>query len=575
MSKKKNINTNSHNESIDEMLDKLSAVSEVEDTDESLIDYSEAIPFSVRVKAFFKNENGERARFFKKIKTGLQSTRARHGSMSVIISVVFLILVILFNIVASALTDRYPLLNADLTKNSVYSLSQTTIDILESLDEDIAITILASEESCTSPSSDLDPYNMIPQAHEMILRYAAYSDHIKVEHVDLTRTPQILNESYLSEYANELGEYSIIVLNLETARVRVTSFYEMLPYLQYVVDSYYYYDVSEDDYEISSSYAEAELTSAIRTVAVARETLPVAAYIGYGADSDAFLMALEANGYELVQMTTNEDIPENAELLILQSPTEDISTWLSARIEEWLYNNGNYGHTLYVFTDPAAPNMPQLNALLENWGMRYTTDIVYESDSTNVVAGAALDSYFYVQYADSVFTSALADAGKDTRVIMANNIELLFDSSNEKTTNAILTTTSGGYACATADEYDAVKGSGTDAGVKTVMAISSHYSTDSNGNEIQSNVVLAPSSIYYADVFSSSQFGNFSLMLSICNEFAGMGDIYVDIEAKYLSDVDFSIDSSSLTAITLIFTLIVPLILLGLGIFVYIRRRFL
>ncbi len=575
MSKKKNIRTGSQNESIDEMLDKLSSVSEEKITAENSDDYSEAIPFGTRVAAFFKNSNGERSRFFNKLKGSLKSTKARHGSMSLWLCIIFLVLVILFNIIAVALTDRYPLLNADLTKNSVYSLSSDTVKILESLDEDIAITILASEESCTSPSTELDPYSMIPKAHEMILRYAGYSDHIKIEHVDLTRTPQILNEDYLREYSDQLGEYSIIVLNLETGRVRVTSFYDMLPYLQYVVDSYYYYDVSEDDYEISSSYAEAELTSAIRTVSVERETLPIAAYIGYDADSDAFLMALNDNGYELAQMTVNDDIPEGAELLILQSPTEDISAWLSARIEEWLYNNGNYGHTLLVFTNPAAPEMPQLNALLENWGMRYTTDIVYESDSTNVVAGASLDSYFYTQYTDSEFTTSLADSGKDTRVIMANNIELLYDNSNEKSVNSILTTTTGGYACATADEYDTAKNSGVGAGVKTVMAISTHYSNDPDGNELKSNIVLAPSSIYYADVFSSSQFGNFTLMLSICNEFTGMGDVYVDIEAKYLSDVDFSIGSSSLTAITVIFTLVVPLAVLSLGIFVYVRRRFL
>ncbi len=574
MSRKKHDNANPQKDAMEDMRDSLLSVSPADNSDDSLIDCSEAIPFGERVRAFLKNENGERERVFDKIKSALSSSKTKHGSISIVVSAVFLILVILLNVVAVALTDRYPLLNADLTKESTYSLSPTTIDILKSLDEDIAIIILASEESCTSPSSDFDPYNQIPQAHELIMRYAAYSDHISIEHVDLTRTPQILNEEFLREYSSQLTDYYIIVLNKNTGRVKVTSFYDMLPYLQYTLDSYYYYDVSIDNYEISSSYAESELTSAIRTVVIERETLPVAAYLDT-TEAEPFLSSLNENGYVLSSMSANDDIPENAEILILETPHKDISTWLATRIEEWLYNNGRYGRTLIVLTTASAPEMPQLNALLENWGMRYTTDVVYESDSSNVVAGSTLDSYFYAQYTDSVFTTPLADAGKDTRVIMPNNIELLFDSSNDKSTNAILTTTSGGYACATADEYDAVKGLDEYAGVKTVMAISSQYGTDSEGNEISSNIVLAPASIYYTDVFSSPQFGNFDLMLSICNEFTGMGDVHIDIQAKNLTDIDFSIDSSSLSAITVIFTLLVPLIVIGAGIFVFIRRRFL
>lgn len=577
MSKKEKVNNISQNESIDEMLDKLSSVSDSKDRGESTEDYTEAVPFGTRVKAFFKNENGERTRTIAKIKAYFKSSRAKHGSMAVVITVVFLVLVILLNIIASALVDRYPLLNLDMTKEGTYSLSDSTVSILKSLDEDIAIIILASEEACTSPSSDFDPYNQIPQAHELIMRYAAYSEHISIEHVDLTRTPQILNEGFLSEYSSELADYSIIVLNKDTGRVRVTSFYEMLPYLQYVMDSYYY-DVSVDDYEISSSYAESALTSAIRTVVIERDTLPVVAYINdIEADSECayFLSSLSENGYELKEMSMNEDIPENAEILVLPAPREDISAWLSARIEEWLYNNGRYGRTLIVFTIASAPQMPQLNALLENWGMVYTSDIVYESESSYVVAGSSLDSYFHAQYADSVFTSDISESGKNTRVIMANNIEFLFDSSNEKTTNAILTTTSGGYACASADEYDTAKANGTGVGTKTVMAISSQYGTNADGEEIQSSIVLAPASIYSTDVYSSSQYGNFTLMMSICDEFTGMGDMVVDIQAKYLSDVDFSIDDSALTLITVILTIAVPLIVLGLGIFVYVRRRFL
>lgn len=566
MSKKKNDTTEQG--IIDRMLDELG---EEKANEDSMCET--AVPFSKRAKVLLNNEGGARTRLFDKIKTTLKSRRARHGTLSAVITAVFLVAVVLLNIIAVLINDKYPLLSVDLTSNSAYSLSDTTKDILSSLDDDIAIIILASENNCTAPDVTIDPYQLIPKAHELILRYAGYSEHISIDHVDLTRTPGILQEEFLAEYADELSDYSIIVLDQDNGRVRVTSFYDMLPGLN--TD---YYTADEASGEVTSSFAEAKLTSAIRTVAVERETLPAAAYVTDLAGDEQcayFLSSLQQNGYELLEMTSNEEIPQEAEILVLPAPTKDISSWLSMKIDLWLYNDGKYGKTLISFTNPAAPVLPELGALLEGWGLKVNPTTVYEGNNDYVIAGSALSSYFYAQFTDSPYNTDLSERGKDIAVMMPNDISLLFESQNGKATEAILTSSSAGYACTDADEFEKVNGDASLAGAKVIMASSTNYSNDINGNELRSDIIVAPSTLCQSEYFNSSSYCNFSLLMTICDERTGMGSSAVDIQAKYLTDIDFSIDDGSLGAVRVIFRIIVPLALLIMGVVVYIRRRFL
>ena len=558
---------------IDDMLDKLDSAALTDSEEDVLCETS--VPFSQRAKAFFKNENGERAAAMKKAKLALKSSRAKHGAVSIVLTAVFLVAVIMFNAIAVLISDKYPLMNIDLTADSSYSLSETTVNILKGLKDDIAIIILASENNCTKPDASVDPYNQIPLAHELILRYAGYSDHISIDHVDLTRTPGILQEEFLAEYAGELGDYSIIVLNQNNNRVRVTSFYDMLPSLS----SDYYYDSTQVGYDINSSYAESELTSAIRTVAVERDTLPVAAYVSDlegNSECAYFLSSLSQNGYTLTELHTHDEIPGEAEILVLPAPTQDIPSWFAANIEMWLYNDGNYGRTLFVFTNAAAPELPELASLLAGWGLKCSSNMVFEGSSDYVIAGSSLNSCFYAQYPESLsYTNELRDRGKATAVMMPNDIELLFASQDNKVTNAILTSTENGFSCESADYFDAIKNNTESAGQKTVMASSTWYGTDAQGNQLQSDIFVAPATICQSEYFNSASYGNFPLLMGICNDRTGMGNTIVDIQAKYLTDIDFSIDDGSLSAIRIVFRIIVPLLLLLAGIVVYIRRRFL
>ena len=80
-------------------------------------------------------------------------------------------------------------------------------------------------------------------------------------------------------------------------------------------------------------------------------------------------------------------------------------------------------------------------------------------------------------------------------------------------------------------------------------------------------------SICSDDYFGSSIYGNFQLMMNICNTRCGITYENLNIESKSLTPADFSIDSGLLRWLTIIFGYAVPLAIASFGLSVYLRRR--
>jgi hypothetical protein len=501
-----------------------------------------------------------------KLKKVFKGKKLRHGSVALGMFSLFLALVVVLNVISIYLVDRFPLLNVDMTQGSIYSLSDSTKEILKSLESDVSIVILARETDCTQPDITVDPYSQIPLAHELILRYAGYSDHIKIDYVDLTRNPEFLDQ--YPEYLDILGQYSIVVGS--ERRTRVTSFYEMLPSLSSE------YNTSSESVDISSSYTETLLTSLIKTVTIPK--VPQVAFLD-GLDSEQgvsyLLNLISLNGYEIIQTDIRtDDIPANADIAVLASPIRDITPSQAAKIDEWLNNGGNLGKTLMVYTSPFTADTPNLNDLLGDWGLEISRNIVYEGTASEVIPGAT-NSSFYAQYYQSDYVGDLFDRNIRTAVSLANEVVQKFEVKGDFVTNPILSTTATGFSGLQGDSEKFDTNALGDMAHRVVMANSTQYRQNANGEDIRSDIIVAPASIYEADYLSNTAFGNSRLLLNTYNERSGIGDQTINIEVKYLSAVDFSVETGTIKVISAIIGFVVPaLVILG-GLFVYIRRRYL
>ena len=85
----------------------------------------------------------------KEKKMNFNIRRFKYGTLSTLITIIFICAVVLFNIIVGMLVERYPV-KLDLTKNKIYEVSDKTIDYLKKLEKQVEITVLLPEKQLNS-----------------------------------------------------------------------------------------------------------------------------------------------------------------------------------------------------------------------------------------------------------------------------------------------------------------------------------------------------------------------------------------------------------------------------------------
>ena len=154
-------------------------------------------------KILQENEEQNTANDFKEkeektSKTKKAHKKLKHGSMAIAFTAVFVAVLVLINIVATQVFERFPL-SFDMTSNSSYSISDETIDYVKSIEKDVKITVLAEKDTFDSQNV----YTL--QADEILQKYAQYNSKITIEYVDFLSNPNVV-----SQYDDGLSAYDII-----------------------------------------------------------------------------------------------------------------------------------------------------------------------------------------------------------------------------------------------------------------------------------------------------------------------------------------------------------------------------
>ena len=147
-----------------------------------------------------------------KEKNAANSKKLRHGMMSTALTVVFIAVVVMINIVATVLFDRYPI-TIDLTKDNIYSISEESEEYVKKIDTDVIITVFAEEDTFTGLST------YTKQAVEVMKKYSQYNSRISYRFVDIDSNPDIV-----SEYeADSVSDLDIIVETNPAENIKSTT----------------------------------------------------------------------------------------------------------------------------------------------------------------------------------------------------------------------------------------------------------------------------------------------------------------------------------------------------------------
>ena len=189
-----------------------------------------------------------------------------------------------------------------MSSTKIYDISDTTTELLDSLDSEVDMTVLAVKDSTDE------------RITTFLSRYAALSDKINVEWID-----PVLHPSALTDY--DTTENTIVVSCEDTGKTTTVSFDDIL-----VLDQYSYYYYGTESY--TEFDGEGQLTSAVNYVTNDTDyTIYQTTGHGESSLSSTITDLMEKNSYTLseVNLLMTTSIPDDCDLLLMYAPTTDLS----------------------------------------------------------------------------------------------------------------------------------------------------------------------------------------------------------------------------------------------------------
>lgn len=490
-----------------------------------------------------KKENKQK----KKRNNPFTSRKFKKGSFAVIFTCIIIVAVIVINIIANVLQAKIPMLSIDMSGQNLYELSESSKEVVNSVNEEVKISVMGKEDAYTHADENF------LKANALLKKYAAQNGKIKIEYIDLQANP-----TYVNKYPNEnISSYSYIVS---------------------CGDKYKYLDVKGDlftvgtDYTSGESYVqssnvESEVTSAIYFVTSDNQT-KAAVINGFSDYNDNVISGLtsllKSNNYEVEEVSLlTEDIPEDVDLAILFEPTADLSDEATKRITDYLNNNGKYGKNLFYVPTYAKVSTPNIDSILEEWGMSLGQGIIAETDQAyQPFTGdyyASVFEYGGTEYTDQVKDATKRLLGYYTRPVMIGD--------NSKVTAIASTSSSAALRGFDADDNwnpnEHIEGS-FNVGAVSVMA----------GDNAKSTVTVWGSGMsFYSQWLNSSTFVNSEYFMSLFNTLTDREESIINIESKSTQSAQLGIMSNQINAIGPVFMYIIPITVAVVGLIIWIRRR--
>lgn len=279
----------------------------------------------------------------------------RKGSYSAALSVVFIAIIVVVNMIAAKIPSKYTQL--DISTGKLYTIGDETKKVLKALDQDITIYYIVQNG------------NENTTVEKMLQLYQEQSSHIKVEKIDPVTSPK-----FTSQYSEDtVSENSLIVTS--DKRNKVIGYSDMF--------------VSEIDYstyqsKVTGFDGEGQLTSAISYVL--SDDLPVVYYVeGHNEVTlpDAVVSRIEKANLELkaLNLVTADSVPEDAAALLLDSPETDYSKEEATKVKDYLKQGGK----AMVLTDYTGNDNQNYNSILEEYGIDVTDGVIVETDQNKYV----------------------------------------------------------------------------------------------------------------------------------------------------------------------------------------------
>ncbi|MCM1528414.1 MAG: GldG family protein [Alistipes sp.] len=514
------------------------------------------------------------------------SRKLKFGSMSIAVVILVIAVVIVFNLMAGLLMNRYPI-KIDLTPDNRHEISEDSIEVMKDLKKDVEITVTMPRtyfDTISSEYKDLYyqsygivvecPYDIIP---ELLDKYSVYAESgegsVSVKYVDISKNPDVVTK-FSENYNGEIQQGSIIVSCED--KVKVISYSQILAMITPSEESTYT--------NVNMLFAgESTFTSAIRDVADANlvKAAVVSAVNGqaihdsvHSSISYSTESFLSKNGYECAEidlgLVTAEELIADYDMLIVAAPAIDFSEDIIQKLQDYLNNGGNYGKDMMYIPNFYQTNLPNITAFLDDWKLQVDTTMVLD-DENMVQAGISAMGYLsygaVLDIVDSDLAATLTNSSLPLVAPAAIPVSEVTKNSSATVTPIIASKATSYTASRISDEesdekrsYNIVMKSTKSMGVGTsvyssnLLVVGCPFMFDSN--------ILA----------STNTYSNANVMLNTVNSLTGK-EAAVVIPEKAFELHTLSLTSGGARAILVVVVAVIPLLIAAAGVGVLLWRR--
>lgn len=477
-----------------------------------------------------------------------KSRKFKYGSVATIMTVIFIAAVVVFNIVAIMLVDRLPV-KVDLTDNQIFDISDETEEFLDDITEKITIVITA-EEAKFAASTGVYTQHL----NEIIKNFAIHGKDISVKYVDLLQNPD-----FVADYEGTISEGQIIVESAK--RYRVMAISEM-------------FNITYNNYgqmqSIDSSKAEQELVSALMYVTdQSPETVQI-----LGGREELELAYLESllskNSYVVTDIDIiSEELDPEANFAMLVAPRYDYTDAMIDKLDTWLDNGGKFGKTLIYVANADQPDLPMLDAYLEEWGIDIGYEVIAETNTSNSYGSVYYNLH---QISGKLYTQDLKTAKNPVMVANSRPVNVLWAGKGIREVEVLVSTYDSATLRPTDADEDWTTADATTTGSYGTVVLSRKLYLESEPHT-QSNIIAVGSAYFFDEYFLSMPgVNNADYTISLFNGIAGREGGIV-IAPKSLEASMLSLSEGQADTLSWVFVIIVPAAVIITGVVTWVRRR--
>lgn len=462
--------------------------------------------------------------------------RLYSGLNSLILILMLIAILVTANIIANKLPWKY-----DMTVDRIFTLSDQTKKVINTLDKNINITAFYKEgEENPTVQALLDEY------------VKAGGGRIKVEYMDAERNPiaakrlDINNEGILNDN---------IIFECEGKIKKVNK---------------------SDIFSLNSAYGrtfsgEQQFTGAILHITSSKLTKVyfLEGHQETGLDLELFRLKNkienEACIAESLNLVKAGGVPDDADVLVAVSPKRDLSSEEKAMLKQYLFQGGRMILLLDVLGDQT--ELSNFGELLNSYGIGITNNFVVEEDQNYFYTNNNM--YLVPDYTDQTIVKSIKDENLAIIFPYSMNLEMIRTDDKNLIIEPVLRTSDRSWS-----RYNIMDATPamTDDDVQGPATVAVAVERDNSDDRQRNTKIFIAGNAKFIDNNMLEIQGNADLFMNAVNWVRDKNDA-ISIRSKMLNSNQMMVRGPTFNALLIISILIIPMLVFGTGFVIWLRRR--